>query len=83
MANIEMVPIDPKNMEQVVAALEKYRMQNPKKWEAKKDALLKKYGLAPEEVKEPEPDQDLELAKKKVTKSKTKADGTEKDQAAQ
>jgi hypothetical protein len=63
----------PLSKEEIVASLEVYKKQNPAKYEAKKEALFKRYGLAPEAVKDPVPDAgDIELAaiKKSVKKSK-------------
>ncbi len=63
--------VQPMTKEEIVAALEAYKKQNPKKYEMKKEALFKMYGLVEDAVKEPEPDaSDIELQaiKKKVSK---------------
>ncbi len=55
--------------EEIITSLIQYKKQNPAKYEAKKEALFKRYGLndIPAEV-EDEMDKELEEAKKKVKK---------------
>jgi hypothetical protein len=63
----------PMTKEEIITALEAYKKQNPTKYEMKKEALFKMYGLLPEEEAVSVPDaNDVELAeiKKAVTKKK-------------
>lgn len=48
MAKIELQPISKENKEQAMQALEAYKRQNPKKFEAKKAELFARYGLTEE-----------------------------------
>ena len=73
MAKVDIAPIPKDDKEAVIASLEAYKKQNPEKYEAKKEALFKRYGLNVEDEKVEVPDaSDVELAeiKKKVTKAK-------------
>ena len=62
--------VQPMTKEEIITALEAYKKQNPKKYEAKKEALFKMYGLVEDSVQEDVPDaDDIEL---KELKSKVK-----------
>lgn len=68
-------PVDASNPEEVIAFLMAYKKQNPAKFELKKAALFKQYGLSLEEETKIEPikdatDIELETLKAKITKSK-------------
>lgn len=63
--------VQPMDKLEILEALAKYKAQNPAKYEAKKEALFKRYGLDLEDEPVQEPDaSDVELAelKKKVAK---------------
>ena len=70
MAKLEMKVVAKDDKEGAVAFLEAYKKQNPKKYELKKEALFKFYGLelAQEPVEQPDPE--LEEIKKVVKKKK-------------
>lgn len=74
MARVEHVPIPKDDSAAALAALAAYKVQNPKKYEAKKEALFARYGLdaVKDSVDPVEDDNDKELKalKKKVTKAK-------------
>lgn len=77
MANAQVTPIPKDDKEAILAALVNYKKQNPVKYEAKKAALFKKYGLEDvqdEEVIEKKDASDVELEEltKKVKKTKAK-----------
>jgi hypothetical protein len=56
---------------EVIESLSKYKLQNPVKYEQKKEALFARYGLTLEEEKETVPDaNDLELEALKVKAKK-------------
>ena len=74
MARIEHKPIPLDNKAEALEAIAAYKKQNPVKYEQKKEALFKMYGLTPDEEPQPIPDSndlELEVIKKKVIK-KTK-----------
>ena len=48
MAKVELQTINKDNKDQVLFALEAYKRQNPKKYEAKKAELFARYGLTDE-----------------------------------
>lgn len=72
---VAMKPIPTNDQLAALEAIANYKKQNPVKYEAKKAALFKKYGLdlvdEPEDVKD-ENDLELEAVKKKVTRAKKK-----------
>jgi len=74
MARLEHVRISKDDKEQALAAIAAYKVQNPVKYEHKKEALFARYGL--DAVKdsvdavEDENDKELKALKKKVTKNK-------------
>lgn len=73
MAKLVYAPIPTDDKEAALAALIEYKKQNPKKFEAKKEALLKKYGLSLDtqvEVPQDQTDIELEALKSKVKKAK-------------
>ena len=75
MARIEHKPIPQDNQAEALEAIAAYKAQNPVKYEQKKEALFKRYGLdVKDEIVETEDDNDKELKelKKKVTKKATK-----------
>lgn len=68
-----MTPIPRDDKAAAIAALEAYKKQNPKKYEQKKEALFKYFGLDATEEKQEEKDAsdvELEVIKEKVTKKK-------------
>lgn len=62
----------PMTKEEIVEVLAKYKSQNPTKYEAKKAAILARYGLLETEEKEEEVDEELETAKKVAKKAAKK-----------
>ena len=63
MAQIEHKPIPTNDQVAALEAIKAYKKQNPLKYEAKKAALFKKYGLTPDAEVEEKPDEnDIELA---------------------
>lgn len=73
MADTTFIPIDHTNREAVIAHLMNYKKQNPAKFELKKEALFKKFGISLEEAPALEPVKDetdikLEALKAKVAK---------------
>lgn len=81
MAEIKMIPLSTLPTEEVVAALKRYKAQNPKKYAEKKDSLFLKYGIVDavrehvETLIDDEHDQELaavEKAVKKVAAKKAK-----------
>ena len=62
----------PKTKDEILESLVAYKAQNPVKYEAKKEALFKRYGFSledePAEVKD-ENDLELEALKKKTKKA--------------
>lgn len=78
MAEIRMVPFSDLSIEEVVAALKRYKAQNPTKYAAKKDALFLKYGIVEaikEEIEakvEDEHDKELAAVEKVVKKAAAK-----------
>ena len=71
MARIEHAPIPMDDKAGALEAIAAYKKQNPVKYEAKKEALFARYGLALEEEVQEIPDEndlELEAIKKKVTK---------------
>lgn len=65
--------VQPMDKSEIITALQAYKKQNPKKYEAKKEALFKQYGLVLEDEKVEVPDAndvELEALKEKVTKAK-------------
>lgn len=74
MAQLHMVPLSELPIEEVVAALKRYKAQNPAKYAVKKDALFLQYGIVDavkEEVEakvEDEHDKELEAVEKVVKK---------------
>lgn len=72
---VAMKPIPTNDQLAALEAIANYKKQNPVKYEAKKVALFKKYGLdideVPQEVQD-ENDVELEEVKKKVTRAKKK-----------
>lgn len=73
--SIAMRPIPTNDQLAALEAIANYKKQNPVKYEAKKAALFKKYGLdladEPVEVKDAG-DVELEEVKAKITKAKAK-----------
>lgn len=68
-------PVDKSNPEEVINFLMNYKKQNPAKFELKKEALFKQFGISLEEEKKVDPvkdttDLELEAIKEKVTKAK-------------
>lgn len=84
MARIETKKISKEDKAHAIAALTAYKAKNPVKYEAKKDALFERYGLAKSTKITVDVDKDLEAAKeevdlvtstpKEVTETKTKKD---------
>jgi len=78
MAYLHMVPFEELSQEELIAALKRYKAQNPKKYAAKKDALFLKYGVIDtikEEIEEKvqdEDDKELEAVEKVVKKAAAK-----------
>ncbi len=72
MARVEHTPIPKDDKSAALEAIMAYKKQNPVKYEMKKAALFKMYGLDEVEVVEVPDDNDVELEaiKKKITKSK-------------
>lgn len=74
MAKLEHAPIPKDDKAKALEAIAAYKAQNPKKFEAKKEALYARYGLdAVKDSVEPvedENDKELKELKKKVTKAK-------------
>ena len=68
MASSEMEPINKEDKSEVLAALAAYKRQNPAKYEVKKEALFKKYGIEVEPVEEI----DAEIVKLEVAAKKAK-----------
>lgn len=70
MARVEHTPIPKDDKMAALKAIMVYKKQNPVKYEMKKAALFKMYGLDEEEVAETPDDNDVELEalKKKITK---------------
>ena len=74
MARLHRKPIPKDDKAAALEAISAYKVQNPVKYEQKKEALFKKYGLdaVKDSVEKVEDDNDKELKalKKAVTKSK-------------
>ena len=74
MAKLEHAPIPKDDKAKALEAIAAYKAQNPKKFEAKKEALYARYGLDvvkdSVEPVEDENDKELKELKKKVTKAK-------------
>lgn len=73
--NKTFVPVDKNDKEAVINFLMNYKKQNPVKFELKKEALFKEYGISFEEAPTLEPVKDetdiqLENLKEKVKKTK-------------
>lgn len=68
MANTEMRPINKEDKSEVLTALAAYKRQNPAKYEVKKAALFKKYGIEVEPVEE----LDAEIVKLETEAKKAK-----------
>lgn len=68
----EMKAIDPTDKAAAIQAIMDYKKQNPVKFELKKDALFKKYGIEDQaEVEIPKDATDIEL-EEKLSKAKAK-----------
>ena len=74
MARVEHVPIPKDDKEAALEALAAYKAQNPVKYEQKKEALFKRYGLDVKkdvvEVSEDDNDKELKELKETITKTK-------------
>lgn len=73
MADTTFIPVDKSNKEEVITFLMNYKKQNPAKFELKKEALYKEFGISFEEAPALEPVKDetdikLEALKAKVAK---------------
>lgn len=68
----ELKPIPSDDKAAALEAIINYKKQNPKKFEAKKEALFKKYGLEIVDVEVPKDETDvkMEALKDKLTKAK-------------